>query len=412
MADLGDLDLKNLARPNATAIVERFLEMQRELQSIENRLYDLEQRYAHLQEVKKVLTGMLQPRAKSEVDEIDFRREEKEAYLKERDRIKRKLEGSREEFEKLRNLKVQFHQSIGSLHHRVTTLPTPYLGTIAPDESLRQRNTEWSVQTTVKIREIQQKLEYVKDAINIAEEGDDEVPDNDEDLGEDSLKPHINVIQKSAAANLMEPKLLDSTIEAMLMNSETGVRVKTKQGLSRGHQIPSAVIHNAAHKYTQAHSKITKTFDQGIQYDQTVDSGKEESMEQNQRKTSNKTGGTFSKVSVVQRRRNSRIDIQSALASAAAAAGEAEDDSSNEKKNKKRGLRAADLTKYIASAADMSGADVEEFMLGQKDAEEVPNRDRMKKDAQKISTDKVRRRRLQEQIQKESKSQLLEFNEE
>ena len=65
------------------------------------------------------------------------------------------------------------------------------------------------------------------------------------------------------------------------------------------------------------------------------------------------------------------------------------------------------MTKYIASAVDMSGAEVEEFMLGQKDADEVPHRDRMKKDAHKIATDKVRRRRLQEQIQKASKARSL-----
>ena len=100
------------------------------------------------------------------------------------------------------------------------------------------------------------------------------------------------------------------------------------------------------------------------------------------------------------RRRASRIDIQAALAAAAAAAGEEEhapgDD--GKKRRKKKGLKASDVTKYVASAVEMGGGVVEDFLLGTKDYDEVPTRDRMKRDAHKIATDKVRRRRLAEQL--------------
>ena len=414
-------DSSDLPSAEPGKIVQSFMKQQTEISRVEKQLAGLNERLTYLQDAEDELAEQLQPEARNVWDEQGFDRAEGERNTQEALEAKRMLEAVGDEFARLQKLKVQFAQSLDGLYSKCTATKTPYLGELNTD-SMPGGASLWVVDSTQKLLEIEQKLAYLKKVVNAALNGEED-PDSDD--GEHSVMRTLNLSERD----------MEHRVEALVGSNPRLVRIaKPLHGNSEPSQrpVPSAVIHNTAHQFTNAHNTTMKAA-QSDEHDQlnSAGGGMPGSTEKRARRgsfggesvASMESGGRgrpftrgstgrlrldpFSKDASNSRRKATAMEIRAAVAQAYAAAGEQTD--TNEMKNKGKGLKASNLTKYIASAMSMSGAEVDEYMLQIKDddASEYKPRDKLKEEAIKIATDKVRQRRLGEKMKLEAAAKTL-----
>lgn len=424
-------DATELPPPRPDDIVEAFVQQQAELSRVSDRLQALNERLAYLAKAEVELRNKMQPEARNHWDEDGFDPHTLVTIESERDAAKRKLEATQKEFEDLRGVKVQFDQALDSMHAQCSLAPTPALGS-ASLKDLPPGTSMWAAGAVQKVLEVKNTLQYLLRVVRAAVHGEGE--GGAETLDIDSRE--------------MEARMGD-----MVVANRRIVRVQpTAAGASirSGHEtVHSAVIHNTAHQFANTHSKFMKSMESTRQASSTpeVDTPQEtlgiptpaghgrrgsfggESVASTD---TGLTGGIpgrpltrdstrrgrmdpFSKDASLTRRKGTLIEIQGALAQAYAEVGDVRVSGSGAQAAKakhKKGLKASGLTKFIASAMDMAGAEVDEFMLQTKEEPgEYRGRDRLKEDALRIASDKVRQRRLGEKMRLEAQSKNLQPSE-
>lgn len=451
-----DIDPMALPEPQPDDIVSSFLNMQSEMEHVDAELGTLNERIARLHDAGHTLQARLQPRARNVWDEDEYEPDRLDKLTARRDTAKRKLETAKEELTHMNTMRVQFTQAIGALHHRMSLLPVPEssahtMSSLSIDAVGKKRGSMWASNIAAKLKEIQATLAHIFNVLDASLSVDDEHRNSilgqaaAAGVGQEDKVAH-------AAADLhqdsmdetklhLKAKELDATIEALLLSAAMSVRVPAR-GFSNNGTVSNALVHNAAHHFAQTHTKVARAqkaaaaqqaaIAQGVIPDAaemakqkravSVSSAPSEPTsrahttdypgDRQPSRASVRDMDPFSREASLQRRRASRMDIQAALAAAVAAAGEEEDhdtlhDAKGKRKKKRGGMKASDVTKFVAAAVDLSGLEVEEYLLAVKDHEDVPTRDKLKRDAARISSDKVRRRRLEEQLRKENEARAL-----
>jgi len=415
-------DPSDLPAAQPKLISQSFLKQQAEISRVEQQLSSLNERSNYLQDAEDELSEQLQPEARNIWDEQGFDRAEVEKSTREGMKAKRMLEAVQDEYARLQKLKAQFGQSLEGLHTKCTATKTPYLGDL--DTSAMPGGASlWVIDSTQKLLEVEQKLQYLKRVVESALHGD---PESEGDDGEQCFSKTLNLSERD----------MEHRVEALISSNPQLVRIDKP---TSGNQdataaaVPSAVIHNTAHQFTNTHNNTMKAAASSDRDELDSAAGLPPgSSEKRTRRgsfggesvASLESGGRgrpftrgstgrfrmdpFSKESSNSRRKATAMEIRAAVAQAYAAAGEHTD--SGDAKNKGKGLKASNLTKYIAAAMSMSGAEVDEYMLQLKDddAAEYKPRDKLKEEAIKIATDKVRQRRLGEKMRLEAAAKKLQ----
>ncbi len=406
-------------------IVDSFLQQQSEITRVEKQLASLNERLNYLQDAEDELTEQLQPEARNLWDEQGFDRSRVEEGTKEALKAKRTLEAVADESARLQKLKVQFAQSLEGLHAKCTSTKTPYLGDLDTKE-MPSGASLWVIDSTQKLLEVEQKLKYLKRVVHSALHGDSDGSESDGD-------------KEQAATKLLQlsERDMEHRVEALVSANPKLVRVTLQSSSGTKEQVqpnvPSAVIHNTAHQFTNTHTNTMKAATAELNPEQ-LEGQAPSSAEKRPRRgsfggesvasldstgrgrpfTRGSTGrfrlDPFSKEASNARRKATAMEIKAAVAQAYAAAGEHSDAPQDTKASKSKGLKASSLTKYIASAMSMSGAEVDDYLLQIKDddAGEYKPRDKLKEEAIKIATDKVRQRRLGEKMRLEAAAKTLQ----
>jgi hypothetical protein len=184
---------------------------------------------------------------------VSSSRAERVAYLGRIDTARHELELSREENERLEQLRVQVGQTIDSMHKRaiqsrVVTKEATYGLNAAGGLLARDDLSDWVVDVLTKLHEVEARMSIVQDA----------VADVDEENREDG-----NGVDDEEAFE-EESRMIDATIESLIVRNECGIRIRPREtaALDEGFKDDEAFIlqdfANAAHQLAAAHTRIAR----------------------------------------------------------------------------------------------------------------------------------------------------------